>query len=166
VKIDLGSFQEQWRNLDPKVRTLAMVGGVLIFILLVYFKLWQPLTRDVLQLTDSVPKAKDQLTLMRAQVVQARQLRARGPMTKPTGNLVQFVQQSVQGETLRDKLKQFQADGSNGVRLQADKVEFNELLKWLNELNQSGIRVENAQIEAQAVSGFVSGKIVLRAPAS
>jgi general secretion pathway protein M len=157
----------RWRELAPRERRLLGWGlaglGVLGFVV----GIWLPLTRDILHLRDAAPRARDQLIVMRAQAAQAKQMRGNVTATRHQGSLTAFVDQSAQAHGLKAHVRQLEAEGNNAARLTLDNISFNELARWLAEMQQqSGIRVEQAQLEAQSSPGLVSGRLVLRTSGS
>jgi type II secretory pathway component PulM len=157
----------RWRELAPRERHWLGWGltglGAVGFIV----GIWLPLARNIQHLRDAAPRARDQLIVMRAQAAQAKQMRGNVTATRHQGSLTAFIDQSAQAHGLKAHVRQLEAEGNNAVRLTLDNIGFNELTRWLAELQQqSGIRAEQAQLEAQSAPGLVSGRLLLRSSGS
>jgi general secretion pathway protein M len=137
---------------------------VAIGITLFVTSLWLPMARDIQQLRSDVPRTRDQLVVMRAQAAQAKQLRGGSGAAKRQGSVVSYIEQSAQANGLKPALHKLEAEGSNGARLTFDSVSFNELVRWLAELQQQGgLRAETAQFESLTAPGMVKVQLLLRA---
>jgi type II secretory pathway component PulM len=167
MNANLTALLTRWRELAPRERRLLGWGLTGIGVLGFIAGIWLPLTRDIQHLRDAAPRARDQLIVMRAQAAQAKQMRGNVTATRHQGSLTAFVDQSAQARGLKAHVRQIEAEGNNAVRMTLDNIGFNDLARWLAELQQqSGIRVEQAQLEAQSAPGMVSGRLLLRSSGS
>ncbi len=159
----LDRFLSYWRSLAPRERSFMLIGSIFGTLILIYALLWLPLQRDLARLRVQVPKEQEQLVLMRTQATQIKQLRAQTAVPN-TGGLLGFIEQSSISAGLKPNIKRVEPDGSNGVRLIVDSVDFNTLVNWLATLHKEGaVRVENATFDAQAAPGVVNARLTLRA---
>lgn len=154
----------RWRTLQPRERAVVAGGGTLALIMLGYALIWAPLQRDLSRLRAAVPRERIQLVQMRAQVRQIAALRARAPAAGNSSNLLTTLERSAQEHNLRQYITRMEPDAVNGVRVSLDAVAFSTLLQWLADLQrQSGVRADIATISAQADTGIVNARLVLRA---
>jgi general secretion pathway protein M len=154
----------RWRSLQPRERIVLAGGGTLALVMLGYALLWVPLQRDLSHLRTAVPKEQAQLTRMRTQVHEIAVLRARAPAAGNSSNLLTTLERSAQEHKLRQYITRMEPDPVNGVRVSLDAVAFTALMQWLADLQkQSGVRADTATISAQADTGIVNARLVLRA---
>ena len=160
----LEQLRGRWRTLQPRERIVLSGGGTLALIMLGYALFWAPLQRDLSHLRVAVPKERAQLLQMRAQVREVAALRARAPAAGNNSNLLSTLERSAQEHKLRQYITRMEPDPVNGVRVSLDAVAFSALLQWLADLQrQSGVRADTATIAAQADTGIVNARLVLRA---
>lgn len=154
----------RWRTLQPRERIMLGGGGALALVMLAYALVWSPLQRDLTHLRTAVPKERAQLMQMRAQVREIAALRANAPAAGNSSNLLSTLERSAQEHKLRQYITRMEPDTVSGVRVSLDAVAFSALLQWLADLQkESGVRADTATIAAQADTGIVNARLVLRA---
>ena len=159
----LNPLREQWSKLAPSERRLAMIGGVLLGIALLYTLLWLPVQKELTRLRVSVPEERAQLQRMRAQAASIKPLRARSGAKPAPGTLLSVIEQSASARGLRGFVRRMEADGGSGVQLTLDAVPFNSLLSWLADLQDShSLLVESTSLDAHTAPGTVNAKLKLR----
>jgi general secretion pathway protein M len=159
----LKRLRDLWEKLEPGERRLAMVGGGVLGLTLLYVILWLPVQKDLARLRVSVPEERAQLQRMRAQAAAIRPLRARSVSTPAAGTLLSVVDQSATTRGLRGFITRLEADGSAGVQLTLDAMPFNSLISWLADLQDSyGLLVDSTSMDAHTTIGTVNAKLKLR----
>ena len=154
-----------WDGLTAQERTLVTAFAVVIGVFLLYMILWAPMQRELTRLRVSVPQDRAKLIVMRAQAVQAEQLRAKQPAGNRSGGLLSTIEQSAGTRGLRQSVARIEPEGQTGARVFFDEVSFNELVAWLADLQSQGIRVESATVQRRPAAGIVNARVLLRAPA-
>ena len=156
-------LRNAWGMLEPRERRLAMIGGAVLALILIYLMLLVPLNQQLTRLRNSVPEAQLQLAQMRAQAATVQPLRGRTASPPAPGTLVSVIDQSATGHGLRKQLSRLEADGSNSAQITADAVSFNSLITWLSELREAhAIVVDNLTLDAHSVAGTVNARLRLR----
>ena len=158
----LNPLRDPWSKLSTSERRLAMAGGAVLGLLLLYMLVWSPLQKNLARLRVSVPEERAQLQQMRAQAASIQPLRARGAAA-PAGTLLSVVDQSASTRGLRGFISRLELDGATGVQLHAEAAPFNTFITWLGELQDNyGLVTENANIDAHSAPGTVNVKMKLR----
>lgn len=159
----LNPVRAQWSKLEPGERRLALIGGGVLGLMLLYMLLWLPVQKNLAGLRLSVPEERAQLQQMRAQADSIKSLRARAGTAPAAGTLLSVVDQSASARGLRGFISRLELDGATGVQLHAEAAPFNTFIAWLGELQDThGLVTENASIDAHGVPGTVNIKMKLR----
>lgn len=155
-----------WDGLTAQERQLVTAVAVVIGLFVLYLALWAPMQRELTRLRATVPQDRAKLIVMRAQSVQAQQLRAKLPSGSRSGSggLLSTIEQSVGSRGLRPGAR-IEPEGQTGARVFFDEVSFNELAAWLADLQAQGIRVESATLQRRPAAGIVNARVLLRVPA-
>ena len=163
----LDPYLERWRALPAQQRRLAVFGGALLAVVLLYSLLWSPMQNELARLRDSTPKERNKLAVMQAQAQEVTELRAAGKtMAGRGGNILAALEQLATTRGLRANITRMEPEGANGAQVTLEAAHFNGLLTLLHELQtQNGVRVESASIETHATLGHVNARLTLRGPA-
>ena len=155
-----------WDGLSVQERKLVTAVALVIGLFLLYLMLWAPMQRELTRLRVAVPQDRAKLIVMRAQAVQAQQLRAQLPSgNRGSGGLLSTIEQTANTRGLRPSIGRIEPEGQTGARVFFDEVGFNELSAWLADLQAQGIRVESATLQRRPAAGIVNARILLRIPA-
>ena len=158
----LNPLRDQWNKLAPRERRLAMAGGIVVGLTLLYMLFWLPVQKELTRLRVSVPEERAQLQRMRLQAASIKPLRARSGAKPAAGTLLPVVEQSASARGLRGFITHMEASGGNGVQLTLDAVPFNSLLSWLADLQDShSLLVESTSMDAHTAPGTVNAKLKL-----
>jgi general secretion pathway protein M len=159
-------LQAYWRALQARERLVLAVGGALAILMLGYTFLWAPVQRDLMRLRAAVPTQQAQLVRMQAHAIELQRLRqSAATVTDGGANLLTRLERSAQEHGLRRYITRMEPDGTSGVRVSLDTVQFNKMLAWLADLHRrSGVRAETATITTQSDPGIVNARLLLRTP--
>lgn len=159
----LQRLQDAWSGLAERERLMAKAGGLLVGVTLVYLMFWEPVQNELTRLRTAVPEKQVQLVRMRALAAQVQPLRGRVAQPPASGALLGMVEQSAAARGLRTQITRIEAEGTNGLQLTLEAMPFNSLVAWLAELQENNaIAVDQANLDAHAKPGQVSGKVRLR----
>lgn len=159
----LNPLRDQWNKLSSSERRLAMAGGAVLGVLLLYLLVWSPLQKELGRLRVSVPEERAQLQQMRDQAAAIQPLRARIGSAPAPGMLVSVVDQSASARGVRGFISRLELDGSAGVSIVAEAMPFNNFISWLAELqDRHALVVESTSIDSHITPGTVNVKMKLR----
>lgn len=141
-----------WESLNEREHKMVIVSGCVLAVGLFYMAIWQPLANAVNDNTASLAKQKtlnswgaDAITQIKA---------AGGKATGSGGSLSQIVNQSSRSHNI--KIARMNPKGDE-LQLWIDDVVFNDLLKWLAQLEQKqGINVLNIDVNEGSDPGLVN----------
>ena len=159
----LDPLQARWRGLPQRDRYALASLGAFFAVVLFYLLVWSPLHVGLTRLREQLPATQAQLARMREQAMFVENLRRTAPAAANAQNVnpLAAVEQAADRNGLRDKLKQIEATGTRGVRIQIDGAAFTAVTAWLVDLRKSGLRAESAVFEKGATPGAVNARITL-----
>jgi general secretion pathway protein M len=154
-------------GLDPRERKLVIAAAALLLVLLLYVGLWEPLVSNVERLRTSTAQQQAVLSWMQQAAREVKQLRGGGSsVAKPASgrSLLSLVDSSAKTGRLGTALKRVQPDGEKRVRVWLESASFDDLVRWLNTLQQrQGVQVVSSVFEAKENAGRVDARIVFEA---
>jgi general secretion pathway protein M len=151
-----------FEQLAPRERALVVAASVLVVFAVVYVGGWQPLQVRAEQNAKAVADYRallDELTQ-----VAARRGPQRGAEAAPDSeqSLVLLVDRTTRNQGLANYLKRNQPDGDEMIRLRFEEAPFDNLLRWLVEMqSRYGIGAVSANIDASRAAGRVNCNLVL-----
>lgn len=147
--------------LAPRERVLVLSASVFVALTLLYLLAWEPLVSAHAQRVEALDRAR--LLSMRIEEVAAR-LQGAGPGRSVDRNtsLLAAVDQTSRSPTLGKAPSRLQPEGDREVKIWIEDVAFDNLLRWLQELDtRYGISAASAEIERGSASGVVSVRLTL-----
>ncbi len=139
-----------------------VIGAVLVVIALgLHAFLIEPYQLRMAELRDQIEQQRDDLEWMRSAVAK---LPAGGQATDTaaiSGTLANFIDQAVRRQGLSGQLSQMSPVGSDEIRMRYSGVDFNRLVKFIAQVNSSGLDIKDIRISAVDNPGIVDSSIVL-----
>jgi len=161
VNAQVQQFIDRYEHLSQRDR-LALKGLLVFFAsLFLYSLVWLP-ANDYF--TDRSLYHQNQIELHQYLLSSEQQARAStGQNSQSVGG--QSLLQTVSGSAQKFSLKpdRLQPEGSDGVNVVFNNVNFNKLMQWLESLDRQGFSVRQISIERSDVPGVVTTRMVLRA---
>lgn len=150
-----------WSSRAGRERGLLGGGGAVLGLLVAYLAVWEPLV-------ESRRRQQAELVAARALAVQIESLAALARSdgaTTPAGtgqSLLAVVDQSRKASAMTKPPSRLQPEGDNTVRIWLEDVPFDDLMRWLGELQtRYGVSVDNADIERESGPGLVNARLTL-----
>jgi general secretion pathway protein M len=155
-----------WEGRNTRERWLVAVGGLVAITLLPYVWFWEPLVDRAETLHKEVAEQRQDLRWMRkaAQRIEASgraSSAAQQPITDGR-SLLGLVDRSARQAGLDEQVSRVQPDGDSSVRVWLERAPFNDLVRWLDELERpGGVRVSDLTVERTDESGLVDARLTL-----
>lgn len=112
----------------------VLIGGVAVAVaVLAYVLLWTPLTDSIARLEQEVPRDRDLLQWMQQA---ARHFDGRSGAPEPGMPVITTVSTSARRAGLADAIREIRPDGERAAQVSLRAAGFDDLLRWLDELNQ------------------------------
>lgn len=158
------SLMSYWNNLQARERRTLLIGAVSLGVLFIYAVIWEPHQQAMQHLRDQIQGQQQDLAWMQQAAQTLRQHQASTPVRQSNGNasLLTVVDSSAKQNKLGDALKRVQPDGQQRVQVWLEKAGFDDLLRWIDQLERRlGVSVNSLFIEKGAEKGQVEAKLVL-----
>lgn len=150
------------RQLSLRDQAMLVVLAAALLLYLLYQMLWQPLATSNRNLERQNAAAAQSLANMNQLAAKYRELqKANGPANASEGEtLTALVDQSVAANQLH--MSRFQPGSSGDVQVRFDNVSFDQVLRWLNELeSKHGVTLREYGISPGSGPGLVNVSVRL-----
>lgn len=159
----MGPWKAKWNALGAQERRAAAMLAVFLGIVLFYLLIWMPVEGGLARSQARLATVQSQLAQVQSQAALVAGLRA-APHLEAPSDAGAAVQEAAERNGLREQVKRVDADGARGVRVQIEAAPFPALMSLLVDLQQAGLRAENASFERNAKPGTVNARLLLQAP--
>jgi general secretion pathway protein M len=160
--MNIQTIKNWWENLLDRERQMLTVGGIVVGILVIYAAIWTPLSNAVQDRKMAVMTQQRLLNYLQKSSATIQQLKAEGVQASVSDNvdLLSLTEQSLSQEGLSSYLKQVQQPEKNHVALTFEKVPFDKLMQWLQEMTTShGVSV--TQLNASRLPEIGTANVTL-----
>ena len=164
-------MKEWFEGLEPRERRMLIGGGVILIIMLLYLLVWDPIAQKNVSLKISYQNSQELIAWMEDAAEEAKALqskiKASGPADRSKNqSLLGVIDRTAKQRKLGPSVKRVQPDGKAGARVWLEKAVFNDVIKWLEELQRKeGVRLMTTVIEKQDEPGLVKARLVFERPA-
>jgi type II secretory pathway component PulM len=155
-------WKSRWNALGTRERNAASALAVFLGAVLFYLLIWMPVEGGLARSQARLASVQAQLAQVREQAALVASLRA-APRVEGPADAASAVQEAAARNGLREQVKRVDAEGARSVRVQIEAVPFSALMSLLVELQQAGLRAENASLERNAKPGTVNARLLLQA---
>lgn len=158
-------MKEWWHNLALREQRILIGGAAALVLLALYALVWDPYHQEMARLKQAVSTKHLDLQTMQQTAGEIDRLRRSGAGgTLPAGQSVMgVVDSSAKRFNIGTAIKRIQPEGERAVKVWAEQVPFNDLIRWLDDLQKgSGIAIHTITIERQEVDGMVNARLELR----
>ncbi len=153
-----------FEELNRRERSILLFGGGALLLMLLYSLLWSPLSEQNERLRDDIKNQNVTLAWMQQAAQQVKQGGARSIQSNVNGeSLLTLVDRTAKSSALGGSIKRVQPNKDGGVRIWLEKVEFNQMMRWLATLSSHhGVVLSDSNIEKQLTPGLVDARLTLK----
>lgn len=149
----MNQLLEKFHALNEREKKLVVIAGIVIIVSLFYFAIWSPIQQSIKTNKASVESQTKLLAWVEQNAAKAIQLkRSSGKSGGFAGSLPQAVNQTAARFNIDITRMQPQKDD---IQVWVDKAVFNDVLAWLQQLEQMGINVAEADIAESDDVGMI-----------
>ena len=145
------------------LREKAIVGaGLLVVILLgIHAFVIEPYQQRVATVREAIVQQRADLAWMQSAVAGMPTGGTAASSAQISGTLANFINQAVRRQGLSGQLSQISPIGNDEIRMRYSAVDFNQLVKFIAQVNSSGLDIKDIRISAADDPGIVDSSLVL-----
>jgi len=158
------NLRNYWNGLQPGERRTLAVGAIALVPLLLYALVWDPYTSSVERLRETVSEQRELLTWMEQAAGEVKQVRgSAGPAGSMAGrSLLAVTDSSAREAGLGEAVTRVEPDGESAVRVWLEQAAFDDMIHWLDGLQQNYAVVVDGAVVERAGTGRVDARVVLK----
>ncbi|WP_455375880.1 type II secretion system protein GspM [Kaarinaea lacus] len=159
-------MKDWFSALEPRERRLMIGAAAFLIVMLFYLLVWEPISKDNEALRLSYENSQQLIDWMEDAAEEAKALQAKVKESGPSGSsknqsLLGIIDRTAKRDKLGPSVKRVQPDGKTGARVWIENAIFNDMIKWLENLqHKEGIRLVTTVIEKQEEPGLVNARLV------
>lgn len=149
-----------YRNLPPRDALVVKALAIIIAISLVYLWIWVPAEQYANRYESKLKTEKELHAFMKANAYKVSGNSQRGKASGAGQSVLALVNSTSKAKGIA--LSRFEPEGENGLRIWLDKVKFDDVIDWIDLLeNERGVRVTQINID-KVEPGTVNLRAVLK----
>ncbi len=159
----LDNLRNWYDSLQPRERVMVLVTTLVVVVTLFYVAVWEPLHKELQQELEKRDNLQKSLAWMQGAAQEVRALRAAGVsgQRRDANTPVSLtIEKTAASAGIKSKLGKLESSGKNAARARLDNVDFNQMMLWLNTVEQTyGIAASSVNIESAGKPGLVNARI-------
>ncbi|MDT8451208.1 MAG: type II secretion system protein M [Gammaproteobacteria bacterium] len=161
MKQKLDALNTWFSTLPGRDKNLLVVAIALLVSTLFYLMVWEPLHQGRDQAQQKLKSQQEIYAWMQTASVEVRSLKGAG--TRPASStqpIALILENSAKISGLKQHINKIESSGKSGANAQIDSASFDQMLVWLNTLEQQhGVTVTTAIIERNEQPGTISARL-------
>ncbi|GAA0854930.1 type II secretion system protein M [Aliiglaciecola litoralis] len=149
----MNDLLEKFNQLSDREKLLVSISGALVVIFLFYYVLWSPMNSALEKQRNLVTSKQADLAWIQKNANRAVQLRTGSDTaTRFAGSLPQAVNQTA--SRINITISRMQPQGEE-LKVWVDQAPFNDVVSWLQNMENQGIRIINVDLAEANAPGMV-----------
>ncbi len=155
-----------WMQLRPREQALLGVAGLVLLLAVLFMLVWEPVMQEHRRLQQGLVQQQELLAWMQQSAAEVRRLQAgagqsRQARARGGQSLLALIDSTAKRARLGAALKRVEPDGSGRVRVWLEQAAFDDLVRWLGQLQQRyGVRVDSIAVDRDEKPGRVAARVV------
>jgi general secretion pathway protein M len=152
---------ERYYELSRRDQVMLLVLAIALLLYLLYQAAWRPLAAANQRLAQSNAVLRESAQTTATLAAELRVLRDRGDNSANTSreSLAQLIDRTAAARQL--SMSRFQPGSTGDVQIRFDGSSFDEILRWLHQLESEGVTVRDLSIVPGAAPGLVNVSVRL-----
>ena len=161
MKQQLEIFNLWYSNLSLRDRNLLIATATLLLITLFYLIVWEPLHQGRDQQQQQLKSQQDIYAWMKSASNEVKTLTRSGTRKIPSKQPIALIlESSAKISGIKQHINKIESSGKNGARVKIDEASFDQLVIWLNTLEQQhSVIITTASLERADKAGMVSARL-------
>lgn len=156
----IGDLKGRWQGLQAREQNLLRFGAIILGVLLLYLLVIDPVHSGRDAAEQRLRAAQEAFAVAQRQAFDLKAA-ASNPGTPTAGSLLTEVESSAQQQGLRSALKRLQPSGDNQIQVSLEGASYSQLMQWLSELHQQGVRAQRVDIQRDRNSDLLGAQLLL-----
>jgi len=159
------NLKQSLKSLNPRERLIVIAGAATLLVLALYLFAWKPLIEKQAALNTSIKSQQIAYHQMLKLAAEAKQLKGTGSFKAISGGSLQSIINRTAKSALPGAIiKRVEQNRQQAVQVWVDQVGFDDVVKWLGNLQQTkGVRVVALFSERATQTGRVNIRLTLKA---
>ncbi len=158
-------MKEWFLALNQRERVMVGGGAIVVLIMLLYVMVWSPIMKGAVEQEAAVARAGKLLVWMKKSIADAKLMEGAGGQAgglRPGQSLLSLIDSTAKSSGFGPQVKRVKPDGENKVQIWIDDVPFDQLVQWLESLQQVyGVHVTSTTIDRGNFEGKVNANLQL-----
>lgn len=150
----------RWQGLQTREQKILRYSVVFLGLLLFYLLIIDPVYSGRDDAEQRLRSAQEAYSIAQRQAVDLKAASS-NPQTQPSGSLLTEVESSAQQQGLRNTLKRLQPSGNDQIQVSLEGASYDQLMRWLGNLHQQGIRAQRVDIQPDRTSDLLGVQLLL-----
>lgn len=150
----------RWQGLQTREQHLLRYGAVILGLLLLYLLIIDPVYSGRDDAEQRLRSAREAFSIAQRQAADLKASSSQ-PAASEAGSLLTQVESSAQQQGLRNALKRLQPSGNDQIQVSLEGASYEQLMQWLGELHQQGVRAQRVDIQLDPKSNLLGVQLLL-----
>ncbi|MAY25611.1 MAG: type II secretion system protein M [Polycyclovorans sp.] len=151
-----------WAQLAPRERIMVIVAGTALTLTLLFLLVWEPLVQTRQQRAAALDGARAVAVRLEEIAAELGPAAQQSRPTVPAGALLATVDRAARAGLGDTPPSRIQPEQDREVRVWIDEIAFENLLRWVDELEQKqGVRAQTIDLERGEQPGRVNARLTL-----
>ena len=146
---------------SPREKMIVLAALLVMLVIGLHSLVIEPYQMRVAELRDELQQQRADLEWMKSAVANMPSVASAPGTVEIDGTLANFVDQAVRSQGLSAQLTQMSPVGTDEIRMRYADVDFNQLIRFIAQVNASGLDVKDVRISPGEIPGIVDSNIVL-----
>ena len=156
----INSFKSRLDGLQTKDQQILRYSAVILGLLLLYLLIIDPVYSSRDDAEQKLHSTREAFSVVQQQAFDLKASLS-SPGISESGSLLTLVESSAQKEGLRNALKRLQPGGNNQIQVSLEGASYQQIMQWLSNLNQQGVRAQRLDIQMDRKSELLAVQLLL-----
>jgi type II secretory pathway component PulM len=153
-------LKNRWQGLQTREQKILRYSVVFLGLLLFYLLIVDPVYSGRDDAEQRLRSAQEAFSVAQRQAFDLK-ASSSNPGTSESGSLLTQVESSAQQQGLRNALRRLQPSGNNQIQVSLEGASYDQLMQWLGNLNQQGVRAQRVDIQLDRKTDLLGVQLLL-----
>jgi len=154
------ALKNRWQGLQTREQKILRYSVVFLGLLLFYLLIIDPVYSGRDDAEQRLRSAQEAFSVAQRQAFDLK-ASSSNPGTSESGSLLTQVESSAQQQGLRNALRRLQPSGNNQIQVSLEGASYDQLMQWLGNLNQQGVRAQRVDIQLDRKTDLLGVQLLL-----